>query len=83
MGGGQSSFRLQTNACAFGGADEKKAKYAGRNRTGMSPILYTRYDCDNFIKKRSDKNKANSLAAGFAGVKNAAILPPAGVEATQ
>ena len=32
------------------------------------------------MKKRSDKNSANSAVAGFAGVIDDAILPPAGVE---
>ena len=31
-------------------------------------------------KKRSDKNSATSAVAGFAGVIDDAILPPAGVE---
>ena len=32
------------------------------------------------MKKRSDKNSATSAVAGFAGVIDDAILPPAGVE---
>jgi len=32
------------------------------------------------MKKRSDKNSATSAVAGFAGVIDNAILPPAGVE---
>ena len=32
------------------------------------------------MKKRSDKNSVTSAVAGFAGVIDDAILPPAGVE---
>ena len=32
------------------------------------------------MKKRSDKNSATSAVAGFKGVADDAILPPAGVE---
>ena len=32
------------------------------------------------MKKRSDKNSATSAVAGFAGIINDAMLPPAGVE---
>ena len=32
------------------------------------------------MKKRSDKNSASSAVAGFAGIIDDAILPPAGVE---
>ena len=32
------------------------------------------------MKKRSDKNSATSAVAGFAGVIDDVILPPAGVE---
>ena len=35
---------------------------------------------DIHMKKRSDKNSATSAVAGFAGVVDDAILPPAGVE---
>ena len=31
------------------------------------------------MKKRSDKNSASAAVAGFAGVIDDAILPPAGV----
>ena len=35
---------------------------------------------ENHMKKRSDKNSATSAVAGFVGVIDDAILPPAGVE---
>jgi len=64
------------------GADEQKAKYAGRNRTGKSLILLTQYDCNNLIEKRPDKNNATSLAVEFADANDDGISPPAaaGVE---
>ena len=35
---------------------------------------------EDFMKARPDKNSATSAVAGFAGVIDDAILPPAGVE---
>ena len=57
------------------------SKSAGRfQQDGVTPIRSLKKNGNDFMKARPDKNSATSAVAGFAGVIDDAILPPAGVE---
>ncbi len=64
----------QLNATARGGFAQKsyKLKTSAPNQHSALKEIH--------MKKRSDKSSAISAVAGFAGVIDDAILPPAGVE---
>ena len=72
----ENNHLLKFWACEGGGWVKDEYHLHGNQRPHTIVFAFT----EIHMKKRSDKNSATSAVAGFAGVIDDAILPPAGVE---